>query len=316
MTRAKITEIIDGMQEGFNSSYEEYVKSHKIDFTSMRFDLAHEKVGVAFEDCKSIFKGVSLDDYTTPKFIASYKSFEKDGKLDRIEVTVKTGLKATTKFSHKVVVAADDVLDGIYGTFNSAVMHIIKINLAEENLAMLNARLDSVLEDCDTKFRFVLDDNYISDIDDKCVVFGADLESALNISSLYLVHNTDEDDEFFTSLAEKEANTIHDAVKGSTTPQIIKSGLDIIKTVTGVSSRYRADRLLRQTYHNRAKFFNDKPKSAVGYVRKVVEIDGKEYDIFALLKKSEDGTVSVKLSPFNIKTNFNVDYDVCNNYKD
>ena len=80
--------------------------------------------------------------------------------------------------------------------------------------------------------------------------------------------------------------------------------------MTGIQTKTWAYNLIKDKYYTCFDILNE---SGVGYIYKKVNINGTEVDIFALLEKSADGIVSVKLSPFNVKTNLNVDYDILNN---
>lgn len=316
VTKDVVLKVMDGLQSELVNAINIYMDNHKIDFSGMSYDDAHNKIGDVLDDLKRIVIGVRFEDFGFPKMIVSYKSYEDNGKLDSVVCTIKTGLKAKTKYSHKSVFSADGVMDGLKEEFITACIKMAEISIAEINIDCLNERLYEVLADSDVSFKFVLGDNYVEDIDDKEVVFGATIEGAFEVSNLKIMHNTEDYGEFSRVLAEEEQTKILDAVKGRTTPQVMKSGLEVIEVLTGSKPKNRADRLLRLTYHNQAKYFNDTAKEAVGYVRKTINVDGEDVDIFALLKKTKEGKIEVKLSPFNIKTTFNVDYDICNNYKD
>ena len=63
------------------------------------------------------------------------------------------------------------------------------------------------------------------------------------------------------------------------------------------------------SYHRQAKFLNA-VNAGVGYFNETVNVGGEDTEVFALVEKSEDGTLATILSPFNVKTLMNVDYDV------
>lgn len=124
-----------------------------------------------------------------------------------------------------------------------------------------------------------------------------------------MVKDTDIFSDYDKIIIERDKEKIASAVKDKTTPQIVKTKLDIIETMTGIQTK-RAYNLIKDKYYICFDILNE---SGVGYIYKKVNINGTEVDIFALLEKSADGVVSVKLSPFNVKTNLNVNYDILNN---
>lgn len=317
VTNSRFMQIHEALQSTLRESFNGYLNTHADDFAKLSYDAAHDKIGEVFANLKSIVVGTTFEDYGFPKFIASYKTYEKDGKLDYADVTIKASLKAETKYKYTVSIAADGFLKKVSDAFEVAVMQLQRISIAEENLKALNARISDVLQDVDcVKISFVLGDNFVEDITDKEIVFGATVEAALNVSAVKIMQYSDDYTEFNKYLAEDETAKLVEALKDRTAPQVLKAGISLIETMTELHSKKRADKLLRLTYHKQAKFFDSLVKGGVGYVSKTIKVDGEEVEIFALLEKSAEGDVSVKLSPFNIKTTFNVDYDILNNYKD
>ena len=75
-----------------------------------------------------------------------------------------------------------------------------------------------------------------------------------------------------------------------------------------MSTKKRATTLIRAAYHKNANTLDNVPvgKSAIGYVDKKVN----DRAIFALVKKNEDGKMSVVLTPFDQETYENVDVAV------
>lgn len=98
--------------------------------------------------------------------------------------------------------------------------------------------------------------------------------------------------------------------KGKTPVQIISANIEFITSLFGKVNR-RPDKMIRMSVSKQAKFMTNE---SVGYYTAEVEIGGEKQTIFSLLEKDSEGTVSVKLSPFNIETKLNVEYDVLANY--
>lgn len=322
-SRTQANEIISGFDRAINESFALYRKNSHIDFTGKTFDETFELVQSVTTSYKSLISSVMYDGYFMPKCIINFEVTRKGNEdvADSIILTVRTSLKAKMKFVHKVKLAVADYVDTSAVEIKNACLHMLLLEIVDSNLIALNDKIKSICDEAGAgvSFGFALSNNYIVDIDDNIVIFGTSTETALDVSTLTIMR-TIEDTDMFSDydkiILERDTERIISAVKGKTTPQIIKANLDIVKTMTGVQTKKRADRLMRLTYHKQAKYFDTLKKGGIGYVDKTVNIDGTEVDIFALLEKSADGVVSVKLSPFNIKTTFNVDYDVLNNYKD
>lgn len=317
VTSTRFMQVHEALQSTLRDSFNEYLKNHEDNLSTLGYDAAHEKIGQVFAGLQSIVVGTTFEDYGFPKFIASFKTFEKDGKLDYADIVIKSSLKAETKYSYSTSLSAEGFLKAATDAFEFAVMQLQRISMAESNLKELNARLEDILsEESCVKISFVLGDNFVEDISDEYIVFGATVEAALDLASVKLMHFGEEYNDFSQCLAEDEKTKLVEALKDRTSPQILKAGISLIETMTGVHSKKRADKLLRLTYHKQAKYFDSLVKGGVGYVSKAIKVDGEDVEIFALLAKDADKNVSVKLSPFNIKTTFNVDYDILNNYKD
>ena len=113
-------------------------------------------------------------------------------------------------------------------------------------------------------------------------------------------------DDYFDLVREQQTEKLVEILSVTqTTTQLIKANVDIINTLIGYTTKKRADRLIRSTYHKKAEYFN-KVKSGFGYYEKE---DG-DTSIFSILEKHEDGSITVALNPFDIKTLLTVDVDV------
>lgn len=316
--------IVEAMSQALHTDLTTCVENNPVDVLSVDYNTAHEIVNGIMDNFKTIAKGVEFEGVTIPRFICTHKTFSTDdeSKLSSVEVHIRTGLKAVTEYSYKIDIPAETLIPNLIATFEAALMEITKIRLAEGNIEALNEYLKTISEEeeLDVTVQFALDGDFISDISDKTIVFGASVERAFEISALNLMHyDVETYGDFNKVLADEAREKFVNSVKGRTSTQIIKASLKVVEQLTGVHSKKRADRLLRQTYKKKAQFVAGAKKGGIGYVNKTVNIGGEEVTIFALLEKASDtaegaGAMSIKLSPFNIKTNFNVEYDVLNNY--
>ena len=75
--------------------------------------------------------------------------------------------------------------------------------------------------------------------------------------------------------------------------------------MTGVSTKKRVVKLIRNAYHKQAKHIGE--KAGIGYV--MAETDGKT--VFGIVAKDEEGKFSPVLSAFDIETCASVDVDIC-----
>ena len=186
------------------------------------------------------------------------------------------------------------------------------INEAMENIEALNAKVAGIIAENEIpySFSFVVDANSsatVLSVNDNEVVFNASITRAQDIASLAIFRDGSE----YNNLIRQEAtDNLVAALKSIQTPvQLIKGNVALIKEVTGVSTKKRASKLIRDSYHRQAKFLG-KVKTGVGYFDETVKINGEDVEVFALVSKAEDGTIALVLSPFDVKTLYKVDYDV------
>lgn len=276
------------------------------------FEDAHKAVESIKTSLDILTRGTEADGVSVHQFLSSFKSFEDNGKLDCVELTIKSKLKAEFQYRSTTTIKADENFIGnISEAYRVAVIGLLYNQLGGENVIELNNKIEEICAENDIpiKFAFTLSekDNFITEIDNEKVVFNVVEAEALNISTLALFQSGDEYSDHISSIAKQNLIDVLKSVQSTT--QIIKAGIDMISTLTGVKTKKRAERLIRKSYHKQAVHFN-KINSGIGYYEETIEINGVETEIFALLSKSEDGEISVVLNPFDTKTLFTVDYDV------
>lgn len=244
-----------------------------------------------------------------PKYLYSFRTYENNGKLDEVEITLKSKSKDTFKYKRTGTIKVDENFVENFQRFHiEAIFALYYRYQANANLGEVN---EFIKEQCVANkigytFEFVLGDGkeYVTYIDNDKVVFNADLNCALEVAKKGLFQSGDE---YLDVVRQEQIEKLVEVLSTTqTTAQLIKADVDIINFLIGYTTRKRADKLIRGTYHRRALHLNG-VNVGYGYFEKDLE-DGTS--IFALLEKHKDGEITVALDPFNIKTLEVVDYDV------
>lgn len=229
-------------------------------------------------------------------------------------LTLRSKLKAQTKYLQKYEIKfSENILMEINRVFGEFLSDLFLIEVANENVGILNTKIRNICKEYNIPFTFGFDIipeagvPYVTSITDKEVRYSVDILNAKELSNLALLQSGDRIKDLGQKDAEDDLVTALYAIQ--TTPQLIKSKIDLIKQVTGVATKKRANKIIREAYHRNAKYLGTLRTGNV-YFNEMVDIDGVETDVFALIHKAEDGTLSVLLSPFDTETLFNVDFDV------
>lgn len=262
-------------------------------------------------DIEAVLKAPVVDGVSLPPYLS--KVTYEDGNLDKVTITVRTKLKSTYKYRKDTVVNVDaDFVASVGNAYVTALYDMFYIERAMENVDALNEKVSEILQAAEVpySFRFAVDtdtDAMVLSINDSEVVFNANISRAHDVSSLGIFKDGDEYDNI---VRESSVEKIITSLKAAqTTVQLIKGNVPIIKDVTGVSTKKRASKLIRDSYHRKARYLGG-TKSGVGYYDETVDIGGESVNVFAIVSKAEDGEISVVLSPFDVKTLYNVDFDV------
>lgn len=259
----------------------------------------------------SIVNAPVIEDLKLPECISKVETTDTD-KFTQFTLSIRSKLKAPIKFRQDTVIAVDDnVIENISKAFISALFEMFYNEVATANVAELNAKIEEICAQeeipCMFSFQVADTDAIVLSISDSKVVFNASITKALSISDLGIFQSGDA----YNELICREATArLVDSLKASTTTtQLIKGGVDLIKEVTGVSTKKRASKLIRASYHRKAQYL-DAVKTGVGYFEDTVKIGKEDVKVFALVEKAEDGTLAVVLSPFDEATYMTVDFDV------
>lgn len=284
--------------------------------TVASIDINNVEGGVAIlqalvADIEAVLKAPRVDGVGLPAYLS--KLTYEENKLDKVTVSVRTKLKSDYKYRKDTVVAVDeDFITNAGKAYVDALYDMYYIEQAIANIEALNEKIAEVTAGAEIpySFKFVVDaasDAVVISINNDEVVFNSNIARAHDVASLGLFA---EGDEYNDLVCKEYTDKLVASLKAIQTPvQLIKGNVELIKDITGVSTKKRASKLIRGSYHRQAKFLKG-VKSGVGYFEETVQIDGEDTDVFALVAKAEDGTLSVVLSPFDVKTMFNVEFDV------
>lgn len=268
-------------------------------------------VGELISSIEAVVKAPTIDGVSLPAFLS--KCTATGDKLTEITVRISSKLKATTKFKKQTDIVVDEnLVENIAKFYIDCLLDMFYIEQAENNIAELNAKIADICGSNNIPYTFefkcdVSTDAVILYIDNQKVVFNASISRAHEISNLGMFQSGDEYNDL---IARESIQALINSLQAiQTTTQLIKGKVDVITEITGVSTKKRASKLIRGSYHRRAQYLNQ-VKAGVGYFDEDVEIGGETVEVFALVEKTADGELKIVLNPFDVKTLFAVDYDV------
>lgn len=212
------------------------------------------------------------------EYISKYK-VEKS----LVQITLRSKLRDKHSYTKNIRVGVDNVDFSkiIKEEAFNILKSIYKAHLAEENILELNKVLDSINEFSDVSMYFAISGKTVEDIANKYVVFGLEIDQALNIPELYLFDNLNAP--IYKSAVSKQIRICQ------TPAQMIKYENEILKDL-GVYTKSRVEILLRYTYSRKYQHLG---KVGVGYIL--------EDSFISLIEVTEEGE-RVKLHPIDLKT--------------
>lgn len=256
---------------------------------------------------ETIIAGTYVDNEHFPDFISKVSASVAD-----VEVSIRTKLRLDYKIVNKTHIAyTESFVEDFVRFYLDSLCTMYYVEIGKAQIKVLNKVLVDIMTEAGLKYvlEFAVDakaDTLVNEISDEKLVLNATLSEALNLSNYGICRSGDE----FSELVAKEAKEdLINAFKACpTTVTVLKSNIKLIKDITEVSTKKRATTLIRAAYHKNANTLDNVPagKSAIGYVDKTVG----EQSIFALVKKDEEGKMSVVLTPFDQVTYENVDVAV------
>lgn len=313
MTKKEIEAINTGIMEEINISIQNLISVR----AARVADLVGKKAGEVIDSASSIVNDIEaivraprVDGVGLPDFVLKVMY---SGEETGIQLTIKTRLKSAYKYRADLDVDfTESFVSDVANFVVKALFDMRWIESAVENVAVLNEKLDGIFAEnpIPYKVHFGVDwesSSPIISITDEEIVFNTDLTEALDIANLSIFCSGDE---YSDLVASKAVTSLVEGVSAAQTPvQLIKAKVPLIMDLTQLKTKKRASKLIRTAYHRQAKYLG-RVNKGIGYFDEDVEIDGKTVEVFSLVSKAEDGTFSVILSPFDVKTLLNVEYDV------
>ena len=258
---------------------------------------------------ESVVGAVNYEGRYLPKFISKVTT---DG--DTVSVIVRTKLASPYKFRSDAEFKLNaDIVSQIGHHYADALVRMLHIEIARENVSGLNAVLavlaESAESDITLEFDCIPDENAgVCDIDDNKVVVNIGVAEAHSIPSLGIMK--DDEDGYSAIIKEESQKEFINAIKTATTvAQLVKLKTPVLTELAGFSARRSSARLIKNAFHRQAQYLKTQ-KSGSGYYDETVDIGGEKVHVFAAVNKAEDGTMSVRLSPFDVATGLKVDFDV------
>jgi hypothetical protein len=315
-TKTQIKTIADGIYAEAQKNIANYIAARGDVISKLADKTLEEQVAILYDLVSGVEAQIvapRVNSVGLPKHITKVNAEITGTTVDAVTISIRSKLKAATKYRKDTTVRVNaDFIKNAGAAIIDALYEMYYIAMANENLDALNERVAEIIKanEIPYTFKFALEpDNsaVVLSITDDEVVFNASSSAALSIAQLTIfVGGNEYNDIVRREAEEKLVNTLKGA---QTTVQLIKAKATLIDTITDVITKKRAVKLIRQSYHRQAKNLEGL-KSGIGYFNEEVEIAGELVEIFALVKKAEDGTKSVILKPFDVKTNLVVDYDV------
>ena len=189
ITITKANEVLNTLSASLDNSISEYLKNHECNFSELSYEDAHNKVSVILADTRSLIGGETTEGFIFPKYQATFKSYEKDGKLEYIELTVSSAIKARTKVSgSREIYVSDTFTSDIMNAIAADVKYLLKLELANDNLDDFNSLLNTLTADTGISVNFAISENYISEITDSKIVYGVPVESALAVTTMGMTY--------------------------------------------------------------------------------------------------------------------------------
>ena len=314
-TKAEIFKIRDNIFEQIATNVDNYVMNNQAkikDFVQLQdvqksMDLVLEFLSVI----TAIVKAPTVNGVCLPLFITKIETTDTES-LRSFNLIVRSKIKATVQYKKVTNIRVSEniiedmttiILDGLFTMYFQ--------EMALQNIDGLNNKISQICRDNGIRqmFKFTLSENnkVISYIDNDWVIFNADLERALDVTKQGIFLCGDD----YNNLICKETTERLVALLQTCeiTPQLIKGNIPLIKDMTELTTKKRASKLIRESYHRNAEALVNL-KSGIGYYENTIDYDGEKIKIFSLVEKTEDGDYKVILDPFDEVSLFNIEYDV------
>ena len=314
-TKAEIYKIRDDIFTNIAMNIDSYVKNNQkkiqkflqLEDVQNSMDYVMEFLSVI----TAIVKAPTINGVCLPLFITKLETTDS-GSLRSFNLIVRSKIKATVQYKKITNIrVSENIIEDMATTILDGLFTMYFQEMALQNIEGLNSKIQQICKEngIPQMFKFTLsaDNKAISYIDNDIVIFNADLERALDVTKQGIFLCGDD----YNNLICKETTERLVALLQTCeiTPQLIKGNIPLIKDMTNLTTKKRASKLIRESYHRSAEALLNL-KSGVGYYETVIEDDGEEIKIFSLVEKTEDGEYKVVLNPFDAVTLFNIEYDV------
>jgi len=252
-------------------------------------------------------------DVALPKYLPRVSATEAGG----VTIVIRSKLNAPYKYRKEEDVRfSANFIQDIGNVVIGALFDMLYIELAQDNLNALNAKIASILAEKELPigFRFTMDENVrgdVAEIDDTMAVFNVSIVAALDKVSELGIMCQDEDEYGETIRTEAASRLVENMRAYQITPQLLKaSNIPEISTMTSLPTKSKVSSVIRKAYHRNVDYLDRLKGAGIGYFMKDVQIEEDIVSVFALVAKDDEGNKSVILHPFDVKKLVNVDYDV------
>ena len=314
-TGVQIKKEVVELKETVDSYVKKYLENHKNleqDITNASsVEEGFNVVNTIVNSIDSFYNISTVNGYTLPKHLIRLSFIE--GDLTSISLTIRTKLKASFSYAKKVNLSVkDNIIDNIIKAFDDACFEMYNIEQATNNLNELNTVIANICKESEIPYTFGFTvtgggSSIVDSISDDSIIFNASITNALDVANLSICRSGDEYSDYVRD--EAISRLVAQLRTIPTTVQLIKSKIQIISDVVGVTTKKHASKIIRGAYHKNARYIG-KQKAGVAYYNEKVDINGEQVDVFSIIEKNADGTYAVLLKPFDTKTLFNVEFDV------
>lgn len=233
-------------------------------------------------------------------------------KVDNVEVSVRSKLKSDKKFKYVFNSAnADSLVPELLKFFTACTIDISLIDMACENIKELNAFIEAACEEAETPVyvKFVYGADNGVDVTDEAITFELSSKPAVSIGDVIMFKVIENASDYSQFEKDCQRSRFISFLKSVQTPiEFLKCNDSFFVSIVPFRARKRVDCILREKYHKNYKTAG-RYKSATYYLNEVVNVDGEDVKVFALVKVDGDAVTTV-LSPFNVRSLIKVDYDV------
>lgn len=312
-TTSNVVAVINNFDAAYREAFQKFSDVRKAELLpklKASFEEAQAALQGVRDGIEAVAKGTAVEDARIAEFYSSLTAYDSDGAITSVKLTIRT--KPSSEVQYRItkdVDVTDNIIADLCEVYRDTLIQILWLDFANSNLAEVNTYVAEACAEAGVayKFEFALADKFISAISDDCVQFGIGVDKALELATYTPFAKGSE---FIEYSAEKYKEKFIETLKGiDNVPQLVRANIEFITTATGNKNLRRTDKLVRQCYHKQARYFGT-VKTGIGYYAEDVEIGGETVSVFAVLEKTEDGEIKTVLSPFDVKTNFGVDYDV------